>query len=221
MEKYIAKFTEIMREADKAFETTGGGTRHYVRDVLFPIMEREGLLLTDQQTGARWVTGQYDRLYTQLKAEPDRKIVCWVDYQWGLRDEPKEILRDICAIMGRVMGFNARGIGYGGAEIWIGEENEKKEFLEECERLHVQWLDECAGEKDNWISVEDQLPTESGRYWCYIQELTDLGFSYFQWNCAYNANERRFSDSNLTNGENVTHWRNLPDPPKRKEVSHG
>jgi hypothetical protein len=78
-----------------------------------------------------------------------------------------------------------------------------------------------SGEIDDWISVDDQLPTESGRYWCYIQELTDLGFSYFQWNCAYNANERRFSDSTLTNGENVTHWRKLPDPPKRKEVPNG
>lgn len=69
-------------------------------------------------------------------------------------------------------------------------------------------------EKDNdWISVEDRLPEESGRYWCYIKELTDLGFSHFQWNCAYNANEKRFSDSTLTNGENVTHWQPLPAPP--------
>jgi hypothetical protein len=120
------------------------------------------------------------------------------------------------------------------AEIaYFDEEYRLWNFLEEGKMINGQFRfttkeffelykkDESAGEKDDWISVEDQLPTEGGRYWCYIQELTDLGFSYFQWNCAYNANERRFSDSNLTNGENVTHWRKLPDPPKRKEVANG
>lgn len=80
--------------------------------------------------------------------------------------------------------------------------------------VYLEWLDESAM-KDEWISVHDRLPAESGRYWCYIKELTDLAFSYFQWNCYYNAKERRFSDSTLTNGENVTHWRPLPEPPKR------
>jgi hypothetical protein len=80
----------------------------------------------------------------------------------------------------------------------------------EHEYLHI--LDESAA-TDDWISVDEQLPIESGRYWCYVKEVTDLGFSYFQWNCAYNAGEKRFSDSTLTNGENVTHWRPLPSPP--------
>jgi hypothetical protein len=105
--------------------------------------------------GAVWVTGQYDRLYDQLKAEPERKIVCWVDYTWRWGNEPPETLRDICAIMGRIMGFNARGTGYGGAEGWVGNENEKLEFLSECKRLHVQWLDESAGEKDGVLSFTE------------------------------------------------------------------
>lgn len=36
-----------MREADLLFETTGGGTRHYVRDLLLPMMEQAGLKIVD------------------------------------------------------------------------------------------------------------------------------------------------------------------------------
>jgi hypothetical protein len=79
----------------------------------------------------------------------------------------------------------------------------------------IEHLDESAGEKDDWISVDDQLPAESGRYWCYVEHLTDLGFSYFQWNCDYNAQLKRFSDMTLTKGEQITHWRPLPPPPKK------
>lgn len=89
-----------------------------------------------------WVKDEYERLFEQLKAEPERKIVCWVNYQWRVTGEKGDILRDICSIMGKVMGFNARGIGYGGTETMNGLEGEKQEFLEECERLNVEWLDE-------------------------------------------------------------------------------
>jgi len=120
--------------------------------------------------GIGWVTGEYDRLYDQLKAEPERKIVCWVNYEWRWKNETSDILRDICAIMGKVMGFNARGIGYGGTEIMIGWEDERKYFLEECERLNVQWLDESQPQpgrevdaiafaewlNSNYISVENK-----------------------------------------------------------------
>jgi hypothetical protein len=72
---------------------------------------------------------------------------------------------------------------------------------------------------DGWISVDDQLPTEGGRYWCYVEEVNSLGVSHFQWNCFYHEKEKRWSDNFVS--FNVTHWRKLPDPPKRKEVSHG
>ncbi len=99
-----------------------------------------------KQKGAVWVRGEYDRLYEQLKANPERKIVCWVNYTWRMKNEQGETLRDICSIMGRVMGFNARGVGYGGSELWIGRDDERNVFIEECERLNVEWLDE-EGEK--------------------------------------------------------------------------
>jgi len=81
----------------------------------------------------------------------------------------------------------------------------------ECDN-NVEWLDESGA--DNWISVNDQLPAESGRYWCYVEEVTDLGRGYFQWNCAYNQNGKFFTDKSLINGERITHWRPLPEAPK-------
>lgn len=41
----ISTFTELMREADKRFENVGGSTRHYVRDVLLPLIEEKGFIL--------------------------------------------------------------------------------------------------------------------------------------------------------------------------------
>ena len=69
----------------------------------------------------------------------------------------------------------------------------------------------------DWIDVNDQLPKEGGRYWCYVQHLTDIGMSCFQWNCDYNPQLRRFSDMTLTKGEQITHWRELPEPPKKNQ----
>jgi hypothetical protein len=39
----IAEITSLIREADEIFETVGGSTRHYVRDVLLPLMEEKGI----------------------------------------------------------------------------------------------------------------------------------------------------------------------------------
>lgn len=69
--------------------------------------------------------------------------------------------------------------------------------------------------EDKWISVEDELPKESGRYWCYVEHQTDLGLSHFQWNCSYNEISKTFSDRYLTDGERVTHWQPLPKAPKK------
>lgn len=63
MEQYEAKVTAIMREADQLFQKTGGSTRHYVRDLLLPMMEQAGLKIVDatpspakaEQEGLRWV----------------------------------------------------------------------------------------------------------------------------------------------------------------------
>lgn len=84
---------------------------------------------------------------------------------------------------------------------------------------NTEWLDETGQSqqpgREEWISVDERLPTEGGRYWCYVEEITDLGRGYFQWNCAFNQNGRLFTDKSLCNGERITHWRPLPEPPKK------
>lgn len=63
---------------------------------------------------------------------------------------------------------------------------------------------------DGWISVEEMLPKESGRYWCYIEYQSDLGKQFYQWNCSFN-NGLFNTDENF---HTVTHWMPLPAPPK-------
>lgn len=63
-----------------------------------------------------------------------------------------------------------------------------------------------------WISVADRLPSEFGRYLCYVEEQNDLGKSHYQWNCSWNGDV--FSDSSLTG--RVTHWMPLPAAPAQE-----
>lgn len=41
--------------------------------------------------------------------------------------------------------------------------------------LHsLEWLDEsgtAAGREEDWVDVNDRLPEEGGRYWCYVEEI--------------------------------------------------
>ena len=41
----VAEITEIYRDCDKMFQKTGGSTRHYVRDLFFPLLEERGFLI--------------------------------------------------------------------------------------------------------------------------------------------------------------------------------
>ena len=41
----VAEVTQVMRDADAKFKSVGGSTRHYVRDLLIPMMEDAGLLI--------------------------------------------------------------------------------------------------------------------------------------------------------------------------------
>lgn len=102
------------------------------------------------------------------------------------------------------------------AEMAVMINADRLKHLEKIEELELK-LKNVSKEVDDWIDVNDRLPTEGGRYWCYVQHLTDLGFSYFQWNCDYNPQLKRFSDMTLIRGEQVTHWRKLAEPPKSKQ----
>lgn len=63
-----------------------------------------------------------------------------------------------------------------------------------------------------WRDAKTTPPKESGRYWCMVEELSDLGFSKFQWNCAYNEQQKTWSDGK--DFFNVTHWTQLAPTPK-------
>lgn len=61
-----------------------------------------------------------------------------------------------------------------------------------------------------WIPVSERLPEVGGRYWCYVEEQTDLGKSHYQWNCSWNG-ERWWVEGE--DGGIVTHWMPLPAAP--------
>lgn len=71
---------------------------------------------------------------------------------------------------------------------------------------------------EEWVAVEDGLPEEGGRYWCYCESVGELGKSYFQWNCAYDPLTKTFHDFaySFKDGERVTHWMPLPAPPSNQ-----
>lgn len=62
-----------------------------------------------------------------------------------------------------------------------------------------------------WIPVSEQMPEDSGRYWCYVEEQNDLGKSHYQWNCSWNG-DRWWVESE--GGGIVTHWMPLPAAPQ-------
>lgn len=104
--------------------------------------------------GAIWVNGQYDRLHDQLKADPEKRITCYVDYN-GFRDG--HTYRDVCYIKGKRLEFSSRGHCYGSNQDfeWDGK-SEKYSFVALCNNLHVEWLDErgIGGEKQNKEVIE-------------------------------------------------------------------
>ena len=54
-------------------------------------------------------------------------------------------------------------------------------------------------------------PKEGGRFWCVVEEQNDLGLSRFQWNCAWNPNDNRWSDDGKT--MNVIYYTELAPMP--------
>lgn len=87
-------------------------------------------------------------------------------------------------------------------------------------RVYDQLMDafkaahDLGSEKDKWISVETTPPTDSNRYWCYVEEVNDLGKSHFQWNCYYDTDKKEFRDNGVV--MRVTHYQPLPNPPQDK-----
>lgn len=66
-----------------------------------------------------------------------------------------------------------------------------------------------------WKDAVMNPPKEAGRYWCYVRELKDLGFSYYQWNCSYNPNDSYCWSDGTTNVQ-VLMWTELLENPDIK-----
>lgn len=73
-----------------------------------------------------------------------------------------------------------------------------------------------------WISVKDRLPKKNGRYLCYTEfpNISSVGVYYY--GRLENEDDRKgfyFFDSEYGDVEasNVTHWMELPEPPKEIE----
>ena len=63
-----------------------------------------------------------------------------------------------------------------------------------------------------WINARISPPRESGRYWCVVKELNDLGISYFQWNCYYESLDNQWRDKGSI--VTVTHYMPLMSMPE-------
>lgn len=82
----------------------------------------------------------YKALY--LFVENGNIPIAFVDYEFS----NKHICRDVCRVKKSTdnsINFTARGIGYGGVDIWLVDEKKasmKIEFIKECQRLNVEWI---------------------------------------------------------------------------------
>ena len=74
--------------------------------------------------------------------------------------------------------------------------------------------------ENEWISVKDRLPNKDGEYLCYRYSAVVGGHcDLLRYGTIYdNDKERTFyffdSDYGDVEAQNVTHWMELPEPPK-------
>ncbi|HHG9538314.1 TPA: DUF551 domain-containing protein [Enterobacter hormaechei subsp. xiangfangensis] len=112
----------------------------------------------------------------------------------------------------RCLGFFASVIKSG--EPWTA--TCQREYDAACAAM-LQGKAEPVSQRDElpegWVACSERMPEESGRYWCYVEEINDLGKSHYQWNCSWNG-DRWWVESD--NGGRVTHWMPLPAAPQQE-----
>jgi hypothetical protein len=68
---------------------------------------------------------------------------------------------------------------------------------------------------NGWISVKDRLPTQNGPILMWSRRLEDVptcaaaGYELWNWSAEYSPHDYRLFD--------VTHWQELPEPPKEEK----
>lgn len=82
----------------------------------------------------------YETLYAFI--ENGHTPVAYVDYHFT----SDILVRDLCQVKlskDKSINFTARGIGYGGVDVWLVDNKQssmKIEFIKECQRLNVEWI---------------------------------------------------------------------------------
>jgi hypothetical protein len=88
--------------------------------------------------------------------------------------------------------------------------NEPNKPIATCQALkHAERSYEANYRKQEWISVEERLPSESGKYICCTTKGAILIARFYQLD-----DGGWFSSHNFCT---VTHWMPLPTPPKEKQ----
>lgn len=110
-------------------------------------------------------------------------------------------------------------------EIFLDINNERSYEPQHFERWKdYEILDEsgtpAAGREDDWISVDERLPYRDGdsSVYCLVNDTYD-GIVVRPFNEAHVCWDQEDGDDYYTDakGGKVTHWRPLPEPPKRKQ----
>ena len=92
--KVLEQVTSAVRRADETFEHVGGSSRHWVRDCLFPELEKRGLTITDTDAPHHFVRKElYD--HVNYKLEDATRVIDAarvVVKNFGLVTSPREDL---------------------------------------------------------------------------------------------------------------------------------
>ena len=88
-------------------------------------------------------------------------------------------------------------------------ENTLAEIIEEFETVALDKV--CKQSEGEWISVEDRLPRESGKYIVCTNGKNPYQCKFY----TYPENKGGHWGQK-DNGKNITHWMPFPEPPKTK-----
>lgn len=70
--------------------------------------------------------------------------------------------------------------------------------------------------KNQWISVEDRLPDEDGRYMCYVKKLERGDLDVYMRLLFLDGKWPWIENKDRDIYNKVTHWMPLPEPPEVK-----
>lgn len=79
-DKTFQQLAQVVRQADRQFEKVGGSTRHWLKECLLPLMEKEGLTVMVQ---GELLDSGYQTVCTSGYVEHPMEISDWLAAQIG------------------------------------------------------------------------------------------------------------------------------------------